>query len=319
MNNDFNKNLSEFFKNEAAAPTNNIGEAAILKFMQKKETLTKNRLPKPKTSSFRYVTLFTCIVAITIGGTIASSAEVRNSITQLVQNIFTLEKRGDTYAVVEKNADAVLDANNYGGIPINQFSESELIDKIGFKPFMPEVINSNSQNQASVDIRLTGKASDLMALGNSDTPLQSIKDDSVFKSLEKFNPLRYLTLSYSPDGQFTDTTQIILGMSKITDSKKSKSKTLVPISDFVYKGVKCSYFDDIRPDYQWTIIGYKAYQDATKKPKGIVHIKHISFDLDGVNYCLSSYKFVNSDVSYYDNYNDLVQFAKGYIDAYMSK
>lgn len=319
MNNDFNKNLSEFFKNEAAAPTKNIGEAAILKFMQKKETLTKNRMLKPKTSSFRYVALITCIVSITIGGTIAASAEVRTSITQLVQNIFTLEKRGDTYAIVEKNADAVLDCRNYGGIPINQFSESELIDKIGFKPFMPEVINSNSQNQASVDICLTGKASDLMTLGK-DKPLQSIKDDSVFKILEKFNPLRYLTLSYSPDGQFPDTTQIILGMSKITtDSKKSKSKTLVPISDFDYKGVKCSYFDDISPDYQWTIIGYTAYQDNTKKPKGIVHIKHISFDLDGVNYRLSSHKFVNGDVSHDDNYNELVQFSRSYIDAYMSR
>lgn len=319
MNNDFNKNLSEFLRNEAAAPSKNIGEAAILKFTQKEEAEAKSRLSKQKPSVLRYAALITCIVAITIGGTIAASAEVRNSITQLIQNIFTLEKQGDTYAVVEKNAEAVLGGFNFGGISIDQFSESELMDKLGFKPFIPEVINSYSQGPATLGITLKGKVSDLITLRNDPDKLsQSIKDDSVLKSLEKYNPSRFLTLSYSPNGQITDLTQITLGMSKITDSKKSK--TLVPISTFDYKGVKCSYFDDIRPGYQQTSIGNYIYDDNTREPEGIVHIKHISFDLDGVNYCISTYQNMNDAASYDgDNYDELVQFSKGYIDAYLSK
>ncbi len=310
MQEDFEKNITDVLTGMAAVnPSKDIGEAAIERSMKKKETGAgmKNKISKG------ILAMSVCVFVMAFGGVMVFSEDARNNVSSMVQSIFTLEKQGTSYEVVQKDAAAEMDWWNLGGIPAEQFGKEELTDRLGFEPFAPEKTSSYSKIHASVGVHLLGPASELNALDRNEV-LQSIKDDTSFRSLEKYEASRFFTTLFSTGGKMTDDAKMILHMSKAAN--KDEGKTIEKIGEFSYKGVECTYIDDIRPDYQRTQEGGWTYDDNTKPPKGIIRLKHIAFDIDGVHYSASYMKGL--DLDKFDD-KEVKQFVEEYIDAYRNK
>ncbi len=320
MTEDFDKSIMEYFKSDGAVtPTRNLCEAAIQQVIKKKEEDVMSKNSKFKISPKRFVAVFSCVFVLSFSVAMAASPDIRNTVSEFFQNIFTVEKQGDSYQIVEKSADQDIGTFNFGLGYADQYSADELATKIGFKPVTPVTIGKNSLTTKLLGISLKGKSSKLIPLSKDTAWLtKCFNENPAFSSLKEFDPRIDLTIIYS-DG--TNTTNLY--MSKAANGTKSDPPETV--STFDYKSIKCSYLDCASPDGQTitedshsdsdrTKFISHTYSDPTKMPNGIKHIKFIIFDLDGIQYQVFSSR--DDDNS---GYNSMVQFTKDYIDAYMSQ
>lgn len=315
MNDNFDKKLYGLLNSRAnVSPEKNITEAAIVEASRKIE---RNGKVKNMRLSVRIASIAVCSVVIAFTGMMAFSEDLRNDASNIIQTIFTLDKEGDSYKIVERNPAEEMTALNFGGIPIEEFDRNELIDKLGFEPLSLEKVGEYQKVSADLGMGLYGKSSDQMQLSNDDltTMLRNYPNDERF---QRFIKQAYFSMMFSKSGGFSDDYTLFIRMGKTLKKPFSDDSTFVEkISQFTYKGVECSYNAKVSADYQRIFDRQFIYDDKTKQPKGVIKSKHIEFDIDGLSFVAGYIKAGVIDLSAFD-YDVTQKFVKDFIDAYKS-
>ncbi|KNY29889.1 hypothetical protein [Pseudobacteroides cellulosolvens] len=316
MNDNFDKELSGFLKLRAAiSPEKNITEAAIEDAARKQE---RKGAVKNMRFSVRIAVTAICSVVIAFTGMMAFSEDVRIAASNIVQTIFSLDKEGDSYKIVEKDSTEEMTILNFGGIHIEEFARDQLINKLGFEPFVPEKLGEFKKVEAEIGMSLNGKSSDLLQLSNSDL-MEMLRNYPNDERLQGFNSKTRFSMVFSKSGQFSGDYVLFIHMAKPLEKPFRDDSTFEEkISQFSYKGVECRYTAQVKADHPMVFDGQFAYTDNTKQPKGIVKQKIIEFDMDGFHFLAGYVAKGGTDLDAFD-YEVTKKFVEDFIDEYKSK
>ncbi len=316
MDDNFDKELSGFLKLRAAiSPGKNITEAAIEEAARKQE---RKGVVKNMRFSVRIAATAICSVVIAFTGIMAFSEDVRNTASNIVQTIFSLNKEGDSYKIVEKDSTKEMTILNFGGIHIDEFAKDQLINKLGFEPFVPEKLGEFKKIEAKIGMSLNGKSSDLLQLSNDDL-MEILRNYPNDERLQGFNSKTHFTMAFSKSGQLFGNYVLYIHMSKPIEKSFTDDSTYEEkISQFSYKGVECRYTAQVSADHPKVFDGQFAYTDITKQPKGIIKLKSIGFDMDGFRFQAGYVNEGGTDLGAFD-YEVTKKFVEDFIDEYKSK
>lgn len=314
MNDNFDENLSNVLNSRAAInPEKSITEAAINEAAGKQERKVRSIRP-----SVRMVAAAMCTIIIGFTGMMAFSEDIRNTASNIVQTIFSLDKDGDSYKIVERDPAEEMSTTNIGGIQIEELDRNEIIDKLGFEPFVPEELGEFKRLRADIGMSLNGKASDLMKL-NSTELMQILRNYPNDKRLEGFNARTYFTMGFSKSGNYSDDYTLYLHMAKPLEKPLRDESTFEEkVCQFTYKGVECQCIAQVRADFPREYDGQFTYYDNTKQPKGVIKHKRIYFELDGFRFQAGYIYKDASNLSAFD-YDITKKFVENFIDAYKSR
>lgn len=235
------------------------------------------------------VTLILCMAVIISAISLSDSAKaLAKEAYNGIRSIFSLEKSGDQYKVIEfKETEKTIDIKTKI-VEVDKSNESKIQELLGFKYYLPESLGNEfireRINFGATLNNLTLKDVDRL----SEITLDNPDMDTLYKHFSKFDKTDRITGIYKDNKNIS----ILLSVSAKAPEYLAKSEEVVNI-----EGIMCKYIKYERALYPMKEVKQQQHngvyitvggEDVTKEPTSIVTAGVMQWEYDGKYYNLSS-------------------------------
>lgn len=261
----------------------------IIKQIEEDERVGRIRQKKIIGNSItkRLAAVSLCCILTIVGMSFAFPEEVKAAAVKAVdtlKTIFVLDKSGDEYKIVEKNAEDYEITYNY--CTTSYLSDEELTYKMGFKVNFPLKLNYGFTYADKAEGLFHNKKLSLETHKKIEADMiKAISDDEAFDRLKEYGLYRDVFATYIKADN-----KIFIELQASDSPDKTKEEAINIIISTKVGDADASWVESYYPEYKFIMENGIGKSDLYEKPERVIKSHSLVWVSNGVRYILSMYK-----------------------------